>query len=647
MFVRNISKVIICVAFFLCTNMTKAQESPKEQDYFKISNIPVPEGLVLEVGGITSMPNGNVALATRRGDVYIIENPTGDQPYFRKFAVGLHEPLGLIYKDGSLYCAQRGELTRLTDKDLDGIADQYQSVYSWPLSGHYHEYSYGPKIASDSSLFVSANVAFGHNEGYRGVSNVPWRGWIMKINGNNQMEPFATGLRSPCGLGIIDGELFYADNQGDWVPSGGIVHLKKGSFAGNPAGLAWTHLPNSPLKLTPAQHKAMFDERRKLDNKGRPIQPQNVDTGKIDYPSDAKKAFPEMQLPAVYLPHGILGISSSEILTIPKGQFGPFEGQVLVGDQGQSKISRIYLEKINGEYQGAAWDFAGGFKSGVLRMTWTPEGYLFVGETNRGWGSAGDANQGIQKLNWTGKIPFEMLKVNAMPDGFEIEFTKPVDREIAEDIASYQFENFTYKYHPVYGSPVMNQGNCPVKGIKVSEDGKRVRLIVDSLKKTYIHVLRLDSIRSADKQSLLHPVAYYTLHNIPEGKKLASTEISVKNTALAKKAVEEKKQAAQNKALVSGTVKKVPPAVKAPAENEIKPLLAKYTCNACHAPDKKLVGPAFKEIAQRKYPIDRMVQLMYKPEPKNWPGYATEMPPMSHVPKGEAELIAAWINSLK
>lgn len=238
-----------------------------------------------------------------------------------------------------------------------------------------------------------------------------------------------------------------------------------------------------------------------------------------------------------------------------------------------------------------------------------------------------------------------MLKVNAMPDGFEIEFTKPVNREIAEDIASYQFENFTYKYHPVYGSPVMNQAGCPVKGIKVSEDGKRVRLIVDSLKKTYVHVLRMDSIRSSDNQLLLHPVAYYTLHNIPEGKKLAASEISTKNSTLAKKAVEEKIKAAQKKALV--TVKKVPPATKPPAENEIKPLLAKYTCNACHAPDKRQVGPAFKEIAKRNYSVERMVQLMYKPEPKNWPGYATEMPPMSHVPRGEAELIAAWINSLK
>ena len=67
-----------------------------------------------------------------------------------------------------------------------------------------------------------------------------------------------------------------------------------------------------------------------------------------------KKNIPELQLPAVWLPHGILGISTSEIVKVPKGVFGPFEGQLLVGDQGQSKLSRVYMEKVNGELQGCA-----------------------------------------------------------------------------------------------------------------------------------------------------------------------------------------------------------------------------------------------------------------------------------------------------
>ena len=144
--------------------MAKAQESPKEEDFYKIVTPPIPEGIVLEVGGLTSLPNGSLGISTRRGDVWIVDNPTSRTPYFRKFATGLHEVLGLAYKDGVLYCAQRGELTKLIDKNGDGKADVYETVYSWPLSGHYHEYSFGPKVAPDGSFFVSGNVAFGDEE---------------------------------------------------------------------------------------------------------------------------------------------------------------------------------------------------------------------------------------------------------------------------------------------------------------------------------------------------------------------------------------------------------------------------------------------------------------------------------------------------
>src|SRR5690606_10174357 len=109
-----------------------AQETPKEEDFFKIMKVPTPEGIILEVGGLVNLPNGNLGVATRRGDIFIVENPESRSPYFRKFASGLHEVLGLAYKDGALYCAQRGELTKLIDTNSDGRADVYETVYSWP-----------------------------------------------------------------------------------------------------------------------------------------------------------------------------------------------------------------------------------------------------------------------------------------------------------------------------------------------------------------------------------------------------------------------------------------------------------------------------------------------------------------------------------
>ena len=54
---------------------TFAQDSPAEGDFYKIVSVPTPEGILLEVGGITTLPDGRVAIATRRGDVWMVENP--------------------------------------------------------------------------------------------------------------------------------------------------------------------------------------------------------------------------------------------------------------------------------------------------------------------------------------------------------------------------------------------------------------------------------------------------------------------------------------------------------------------------------------------------------------------------------------------
>ena len=208
-------KIITTLLAIASITALRAQESPKEEDFFKILKVTAPEGTLLEVGGLTTLPDGSLGVATRRGDVWIVENPTSRKPYFRKFASGLHEILGLTYKDGALYCAQRGELTKMIDTNKDGKADVYETVSAWPLSGHYHEYSFGPKIAPDGTFFVTGNVAFGDEEWWRGESRVPWRGWTMNITENGTMQPWATGMRSPCGLGNFENELFYSDNQRD------------------------------------------------------------------------------------------------------------------------------------------------------------------------------------------------------------------------------------------------------------------------------------------------------------------------------------------------------------------------------------------------------------------------------------------------
>jgi cytochrome c551/c552 len=437
---------------------------------------------------------------------------------------------------------------------------------------------------------------------------------------------------------MIDGELFYSDNQGDWVGTGGIWHVTKGSFIGHPAGLRWASLPGSPVKLTIEQFSSRVDERReKVD--GRYLKPENIqDESDPTFLYEVKKEFSALRLPAVMLPHGVLGISNSEILKDEtNGKFGPFSGQIFIGDQGQSKIMRVVMEKVDGEYQGVAFDFRSEFQSGVLRMSWGHDGSLFVGETNRGWGSAGSTTSGLQRLVWSGNVPMEMKTVRAMPDGFEIEFTLPVDKRTAEDLDSYSGRSFIYKYHPVYGSPPVNDTPLNIKGVKVSDDGMKVRLLIDNLRQYYLHQINVTGIRTVDGLAVLHPTGYYTLNNIPAGTKLSLSEVSTKrsSSASARKSVMPKPVA---------TKKAEAPVL---SFDQIKPLLDKNTCSACHQTTKRQVGPAFVDIAKRKYSNEKIVDLIYNPQPKNWPEYATEMAPMPQVPKDEALKIAAWINSLR
>ncbi|SHM93351.1 hypothetical protein SAMN04488057_104436 [Cyclobacterium lianum] len=645
---KQIPGLILMLTGLMLAQAAWAQESPMEEDFFKILRVRAPEGILLEVGGLAVMPNGNLGVATRRGEVYVVENPTGARPYFRKFASGLHEILGLVYKDGAFYCSQRGELTKLADRNQDGKADHYQTIYNWPVSGHYHEYSYGPVVDDEGNFYVSGNVAFGNEEWWRGESRVPFRGWIMKISPEGKMEPWATGMRSPAGLAHIDGKLFYTENQGDYMASGGIWHIQKGAFAGHPAGLRWTGMENSPLDLTTAAFDAVVDPRKVKNEQGRYIKPENIVDEDYLTLYQAKEKLPQITLPAVWFPYGIHGISTSEPIKIPDGHFGPFAGQLLVGDQGQSKIMRVMMEEVNGVLQGAAIDFRSNFRSGVLRMAWAQDGSLFVGETNRGWGSAGDANEGLERLVWNGEIPFEMRNVRAMPDGFEIEFTQPVDKQSAKDLASYKVQTFIYKYHPVYGSPPVANEMAAVTGVKVSDDLMRVRIKIDGLTQYHIHHIQLDGIREKDNfYSLVHPSAYYTLNEIPEGALLAGNEVSTFNSSDRSEPVSPS-SVSPEAVSVSGKEEEVPQGSGDKIDEAlVSALLSRHTCIACHNKDTKQVGPAYKDVARRNYTPEEIVSLIHTPKPENWPDYATPMPPMPHVPREDAMKIAQWINSLK
>ena len=451
------------------------------------------DGLALEVSGMDWTADGKLAVAIRKGEVWILDGVLDAKPdkvSYKLFASGLHEPLGLLRDGQDLLVTQRTETTRLRDTTGAGVANEYLAAgYGWNVSGAYHGYAYGPKRDGQGNLWVTLNVDMGDHSD----NKAPWRGWGGILGKDGKFIPMVAGMRSPCGLGAnLAGDMFCVDQQGTWIPTTPIYHLRKGAFFLNPEGIASEKLPDSPLRLS-----AKIPEKR-------------------PYP-EALKALPEMRPPAVWMPYNKMGRSGTDLATCDAGgKFGPFDGQMFVAEFTDAKISRVFMEKVDGEYQGACFPFVGGFASGIVRLRFAADGSLMVGMTSRGWSSLGTKAYGLQRLRYNGIVPFAIKEMKAKPDGFELVFTKPVDVARAGDVASYRMTNYTLFYSGAYGSDEIQAAPNGIVSAQVATDGLSVRLKVEGLRELYIHELHADGIRSAGGESLDHADAYYTLNRHPK-----------------------------------------------------------------------------------------------------------------------------------
>lgn len=448
----------------------------RTRQYWNVLSLPIPQNRVVEVGGMDFLGDGRPVVSTRRGDVLIVEGAYAippDRLRLRPFAEGLHEPLGLAVRqdaDGeALYAVQRGELTRMLDLDGDDRADLYEAFSTgWGVSGNYHEFSFGPKFDAEGNAWVSLNVGFC---GSLGKSVTAYRGWALKITPTGEVIPVASGLRSPNGLGAnAAGEFFYVDNQGDYVATNRLSHLAQDSWHGHPASLRWRE--------------------------------------------DGGEPEPPRQAASVWFPYRKMGQSAADVtLDDTGGRFGPFAGQLFVGDQFSASVMRVDLELVEGHWQGACFPFLERLDCGVNRIEFAPDGSMFVGQTDRGWGSIGRRRYGLQRVVWGGEMPFEIQSMRATEDGFELSFTRAIDAASAADPANWRMTSYRYPYHAAYGAPETD--TQPATLTPTVLDDTRVRLVVDGLRADHVHELHADGVRAANGEALLHPEAYYTLVNIP------------------------------------------------------------------------------------------------------------------------------------
>jgi hypothetical protein len=340
--------------------------------------------------------------------------------------------------------AQKPEITRLTDRNGDGRVDEYRTLCDdYGFHGNYHEYTHGLVKDEAGNYYFSLNLSHSSNEkaSYKAGgafmgSMGGYRGWSCRVTADGVFEPYASGLRSPAGIGMSpENRIVYIENQGEYAGSSKIHFLKQGKFYGHPSGLV--SLP----RMKPGAKEVDYEQWR----------------------NKAEKA-------ALWFPHNRYANSPGHpAWDITGGKFGPFQGQMFVGDQTLSTLMRVGFEKIGDVDQGWMTLFARNLASGVMRPCFLPDGSLLLGQTGRGWVSKGGNVASLQRISWTGNgKPVEIERVATEKDGFRMFFTVPL--AIHEDTPEMTLRSWYYTDESRYGSPEVDAKNHSLSSVTIAKD---------------------------------------------------------------------------------------------------------------------------------------------------------------------------------
>jgi mono/diheme cytochrome c family protein len=456
---------------------------------------------LFEALGLAVAPDGTLVVATRTAGVWRLVKDKSGGSQWQQFAEGSFDSLGVVIEDKKglqVVIGQKAELTRIRDTNGDGTADSYQTLFdAHSYHGNYHAYMHGPVRGGDGAYYININLADGGGDGstykanglYMGTTG-GFSGWSFRVQPDGKFEPWARGLRSPAGLGTDpQGQVWYSDNQGEYVGTSKIFRLKKDAFYGHPASLV--DLPG----MTPDSPEIAWD-----------------------------KVSAKREQAAVLLPHNRLANSPGNLAwDTTKGEFGPYMGQMLIGDQTQSNLLRVTTEMVGGVEQAAAIPFMDGLESGVMRPVFLPDGSLLLGQTGRGWQAKGGHVASLQRITWDGKtIAPAIHTMSATKDGFRLQLTQPLaagmdERNLQSLLA---LESWAYRDAADYGSDELDLKKETITKISISEDRKQITMALAQLEQARVHpqqtarvyhlTLGTRGLFSVATQAQLQ--AYYTLY---------------------------------------------------------------------------------------------------------------------------------------
>ncbi len=436
---------------------------------YKLEHIPGPaEGW--RPSGTAFTADGHIYAATlTEGRVYRAKLPPVPAPRrfpWQLYATGLNVPTGLNAVGNRLFVSQRPEVTELIDADGDGRAEMFRTVMgSWSLEDGFHEYAFGLAVDPGRRLYCALNNGYFWSYGgptHRGRH----RSAVMRSTLDGISEEFGRGCRVPNGICRgPGGEVFYADNQGDWVQVNKIVHCRKGVFYGHPE----------------TEHEF--------------LPPGQVPDG----------------LPAVWIPYTVIRSAAALCYDATGGRFGPFAGQMFVGDVGYGQsvnVMRVALEQVDGVWQGACFRFLDDKPRGPQHGAFGPDGNLYIS----------CLADGLVRVRFGGEVPMEIHHVAMCGDasGFVLHFTRPIAAGAEVSPRTIRVRRWYYPYGIRYGSPRVEEVDVPVRAARVAADRRSIRVSVPikTYKNCMVYYFNVGKLRSADGRLVEHPQAWYTVQRV-------------------------------------------------------------------------------------------------------------------------------------
>ncbi len=462
------------------------------------------------------LPNGDLVVVTwdgfgntttRPGTIYIVKNAqSGDSTKvtYKTFASNMNEPLGVKVVNGEIYVIQKDSLVQLLDTNKDEVMDGVRKVTGgWshnPTDNtnkdlqFMHGLVYTP--APDNRLI--AGMATRWNNGGPVAStgvNASHDGCIIGAAlDKTTYDVIACGIRSPDGIviGPEDG-IFVTDNQGNYVPASKLMHIKQGRF------FNVYHSPASPFESTTVTR------------------------------------------PVIWMPHGTtvdkIAVSPTQPVYVKTGVFA---GQMFSGDNNLGTLQRYFMEKVNGEYQGAIFRFSSGLTAAAHRMITGPDGAIYIGDigaTSAEWGGwAWNSQQyGLQRMTENNNAFFDMLAVRSTgPVSFEIDFTEPTT---TLSPSTFTIQEWSVTPQQAYGTRINGDvKTLTPQSVTLSSDGKTATLLIPGLKKSsndsnFIVYFKLSpTLQSTAGHTLWSSQAWYTLNEFGPGQQVTAIETRAAKT---------------------------------------------------------------------------------------------------------------------